>query len=328
MVSHRRNSEKGWVGWLCLLVISLVSQAALANEKDDGADGAKIATSPGVSVEVRRVLDVPYYEGSDADPVKHKLDLYLPKDQKDFPVLFFVHGGAWRHGDKNTLLGFYGYLASSLARRGLGVVVTNYRLSPAVRHPEHIKDVARAFAWTHEEIAKYGGNANEIFVSGHSAGGHLVALLATDESYLKSQGLTLKAIRGAIPLSGVYRITEMGHMYDAMFGADPQIRRDASPIDHACAEAPPFLLIYGESDLPICAREPAEAFCTALKEHRANVSSLEIKDRNHVSLLYKAASESDPVNQAIREFVAKYSSKKKLDREEGPMAKRASFRKE
>jgi acetyl esterase/lipase len=203
-------------------------------------------------------------------------------------------------------------------------VVTNYRLSPGVAHPEHIKDVARAFAWTHKNIAQYGGNADEIFIIGHSAGGHLVALLATDETYLKGEGLTLKAIRGAIPLSGVYRIAETGRMYEAMFGNDPKVRRDASPICHACSDAPPFCIIYGDADLQMCAKEPAEAFCTALKDEHASVTSMEVKDRNHVTLLIKAASDTDPVNQAIRDFVAKHTSKKMAD-QNGSTAKSTSI---
>ncbi len=302
MAYTRRSICTTWVCWpfWALLAGLLLSHSATAKEPDK--DSASATT-----FQVRKELDLSYYDGPDADPVKHKLDLYLPKDQKDFPVVFFVHGGAWRHGDKNSFLGFYGQLASSLARNGLGVVVTNYRLSPGVAHPEHIKDVARAFAWTHKNIAQYGGRADEIFVSGHSAGGHLVALLATDESYLKAQGLPLKAIRGAIPLSGVYRIADTGRMYEAMFGGDPKARRDASPICHACSEAPPFCIIYADADLQMCGKEPSEAFCTALKDQHARVTTMQVKDRNHVTLLIKAANDADPVNQAIREFVAQHT---------------------
>jgi acetyl esterase/lipase len=264
------------------------------------------AKSVAPTFEVRKDLDVPYYEAPDADSVKHKLDLYLPKDQKNFPVIFFLHGGAWRHGDKSSFLGLYGLLASSWARHGIGVVVANYRLSPSVSHPEHIKDVARAFAWTHANIGKYGGRVDEIFVSGHSAGGHLAALLSTDESYLKAQGLSLKAIRGAIPMCGVFHIAD-GHMYDSMFGDDPQVRRQASPVCHACPEAPPFLIIYADQDLPMCNKKFAEEFCTALKEHKVSTQSLEVPDRNHATLLIKAASDADPVNKAVRDFIADHT---------------------
>src|SRR5437762_3125531 len=85
--------------------------------------------------EVEVVADLDYYAGADADKIKHKLDLFLPKGHKDFPVLFFVHGGAWRHGDK-SFLGFYSSLGKFYARHGIGTVVTNYRLSPKVMHPE------------------------------------------------------------------------------------------------------------------------------------------------------------------------------------------------
>src|SRR5205823_5671892 len=104
--------------------------------------------------------------------------------------VFFVHGGAWRNGDKSGILGVYSALGRFLVRHGLGAVIINYRLSPAVRHPAHVQDVAKAFAWTHKNIARYGGRPDQIFLCGHSAGGHLVALLATDPTYLKAEGLT------------------------------------------------------------------------------------------------------------------------------------------
>jgi acetyl esterase/lipase len=116
-----------------------------------------------------------------------------------------VHGGGWRMED-NRCFGLYPSVAECLARQGNGVVLPNYRLSPEVKHPEHLKDIARAFAWVHAHIAQYGGNPDKLFVAGHSAGGHLVALLATDERYLHEVGLSPGTIRGVIGVSGVYRI--------------------------------------------------------------------------------------------------------------------------
>ncbi len=152
---------------------------------------------------------------AEADQKKHKLDLYLPKGKTDFPVVMFVHGGGWVFGDKN-FFGVYEGVGKMFARHGVGAVVTNYRLSPAVQHPEHIKDVARAFAWTHKHIADYGGRPDELFLCGHSAGGHLISLLATDESYLKAEGLSLKDVKGVMPISGVYAIPD--NMFNEAFG--------------------------------------------------------------------------------------------------------------
>jgi acetyl esterase/lipase len=249
------------------------------------------------SFNVKVVKNVVYHDGPGHDKVKHKLDLYLPEGAKDFPVLFFVHGGAWVHGDKN-FLGVYARLARTYARQGVLVVVTNYRLSPGVKHPEHIRDVARAFAWTYRNVGKYGGKADQIFVCGHSAGGHLVSLLCTDETYLKAQGLTTKAVRGAIPVSGVYSIPE--RVLSHVFGKDG---KSASPLTHVKAGLPPFLILYADRDFPNCDRAPSEAFCKALKDAKTDARTLEIKDSNHFKIILSAGAADNEVSNAILKFV-------------------------
>lgn len=281
--------------------IILVAGTVRAAEKAD-------AKPPVALCEVQTVLDIPYYQGKDADPIKHKLDLFLPKDRKDFPVLFFVHGGSWRHGDKG-FLGMYSTLGTFLARHGIGAVVINYRLTPAVTHPEHIKDVARAFAWTYRNIAKYGGRSDEIFVSGHSAGGHLIALLATDDAYLKAEGLGLETIRGAIPISGVYRIPEGNRVFDAVFGTDPKARKEAGPVCHVRPDAPPFLIIYADKDFAVCGQGPSEEFCQALRLQKSPAESLEVKHRNHLTVLLDATTDADPAARAILDFIARHTQK-------------------
>jgi len=105
--------------------------------------------------------DFTYYDiRRDPDRQRHQLDIYRPKGQTKCPVLFFVHGGAWTIASKDEVFGIYGYgmIGRCLAERGLVVVMPNYRLSPGVKHPEHIKDVARAFAWTCQHVAEFGGD--------------------------------------------------------------------------------------------------------------------------------------------------------------------------
>ena len=168
---------------------------------------------------VEHVQGVAYHEGPDADDFRHRLDLFLPQGRKDYPVVVLVHGGAWVMGDNHSC-GLYPAVAEFLASQGIGVVLPNYRLSPAVKHPEHAKDVARAFAWARAHIADHGGRPDRLFVAGHSAGGHLVALLATDETYLRAEGLQTADIRGVIAFSGVYRIPP-GKMSATLGGATP-----------------------------------------------------------------------------------------------------------
>jgi acetyl esterase/lipase len=184
---------------LPLLAVLLAVLAPGVSRADVGAPKPK-------TYAVKRTLDLRYAD----DSASQKLDVFSPKGLDNAPVVCVVHGGAWMIGDKN-LLGFYRSIGIFFAEHGYVAVMINYRLSPFVKHPEHVKDVARAFAWTRANIKKYGGDPDRIFLCGHSAGGHLVALLASDESYLKDPALKLTnedraALRGVMSVCGVYRI--------------------------------------------------------------------------------------------------------------------------
>jgi acetyl esterase/lipase len=252
---------------------------------------------------VEAVKDIAYYEGKDADPEKHKLDLYLPRGKKEFPVLFFVHGGTWRSGDRKI----YPKLGELYASHGLGTVIISYRLSPKVQHPAHIQDVARAFAWTCKNISKYGGRSDEIVCMGHSAGGHLVSLLGTDENYLKAEKRSFADIKGVISVSGVYRILPLGPLASA-FGKDAEVCKKASPINNVGDKEPPFLLIYADHDL-LTLDIMAKNMCEALKEHKCDATLLEVKDRDHVSIIKDMTKDDDPVRQNVLEFVKKHTAK-------------------
>lgn len=250
--------------------------------------------------EVKSVKDIDYYTGEGYDKKKHKLDLYLPEGKKEFPVLFFVHGGGWHTGDRNYF-GVYSSLAKFYAKRGVGTVVPSYRLSPKVKHPEHIRDVARAFAWTYKNISKHGGNPNQIIISGHSAGGHLVALLATNDKYLKAQGLTVDAIKGAIPISGVFALP--GTFLSSIFTKDPKIRKDAAPVNHAKEGLPPFLILYADRDFPGCGKSSAEALKQALVRKKVEATCREIKKSNHIKILLSVSNMNTEVSSAILSFI-------------------------
>jgi acetyl esterase/lipase len=256
--------------------------------------------------EVKVTKDVAYYDGPDADKVKHKLDLYLPKDKEHFPVFFFVHGGGWVHGDKN-FLSLYSSLGSYFAKHGIGVVVTNYRLSPGVKHPEHVKDVARAFAWTVKNIENYGGRPDGIVVGGHSAGGHLSALLVADDTYLKAEGLSTENIKGVVPMSGVFDLPD--GFLPQVFGKDEEVQKKAAPMAHVKAGLPPFLILYADKDLPGCDKEQAEAFCKALNDKGTKASSLEVKDANHYLIILNTATGKGPTAPAIFDFIAAQTAK-------------------
>jgi acetyl esterase/lipase len=302
----------------------------------------RVDSSPGAHRDVQRIRDVDYDPDAGGDAERHHLDLFLPKGVKDFPVVVFVHGGAWMVGD-NRCCGLYSSIGEFLAGHGIGAVLPNYHLSPGVKHPQHIKDVARAFAWTKAHIAEYGGRTSQLFVAGHSAGGHLAALLATDAKYLKAEGLSPADIRGVIAVSGVYRIppgkldVRLGgndsnsfrldevapfrgdsgpppvvradsgvllrlNVFGPAFGNDPDAREAASPIQHVRPGLPPFLIFTAERDLPTLT-QMAEEFHQALRDHDCDSQLIQVAGRNHNSVMFMAVTQGDPVGRGILEFI-------------------------
>jgi len=300
------------------------------------------------ALEVEWIQDIAYGDGSKPECTKNHLDLFLPKGQKDFPVVLLVHGGFWMMGD-NRCYGLYPSIGEFLARNGIGVVLPNYRLSPGVKHPEHIKDVARAFAWTHTHIAEQGGSPEKIFVAGHSAGAHLVSLLATDESWLKAEGRCSTDIRGVICTSGVYHIPEDTQDY-TFGGSTPRafrfnqvlpIRRPSGPLAlqpgglpgipvqldvfgpifgfdaEVRANASPFNHVHpGLPPFLICSADHdlpslpgmAEEFHKALLAQGCASQLVKVENRNHNSIMFRAIEADDPVGRAMLEFIRRHAA--------------------
>jgi acetyl esterase/lipase len=252
--------------------------------------------------EIEIIKNVAYQDDKSADAERHKLDLYLPRDRKNFPTVFFVHGGSWKSGSKDE----YAKLGELFANDGLACVIVNYRLSPKVQHPAHIEDVASAFAWTVNNIEKYGGRKDRIFACGHSAGGHLVALLGTDEKYLKRQDLSLRDVRGVIAISGVHEINPLLPMFRNTFGKDKDECRAASPIAHVSKGDPPFLLLYADHDLPFLGKM-AEDMNEALKKNKCDCECMKVAQRNHMSIIVSFGQDSDVTRDAAYAFIARHS---------------------
>jgi acetyl esterase/lipase len=264
---------------------------------------------PGDGVTV--VRNVVYTDGPPANAQRQSLDLYLPPNQTDFPVVFLAYGGQFRNGDKARLA----YLARTLAREGLGVVSVNYRLTDRtdlqVVHPGHVEDVAQAFAWTYRHVAEYGGDPNQIVLMGHSAGASLVSMLATDRRYLAAEGLSPDLVRGVIGVSaGLYDerllATDPNGPFGDVFGT-PEQQWEASPLRYVDGTQPPFLVLFGQFDIP---EIPADstAFYQALVGAGSEAELHMIPDRTHAGIIGRSARPGDPARDLILTFIARHTS--------------------
>ncbi len=201
------------------------------------------------------------------DPVHHlALDIYRPRHSRDAPIVVFFHGGDWTHGQRQ----WYRFVGTALAARGVITVIPDYRKYPKVSWHGLMRDAAHAVAWTHAHAALLGGNPQSLFVMGHSSGGQIAALLATDPSWLAADTLSLHDLAGFIGLAGVYDFVPLPEKEVGMrriFGNQPDEQQRADPYTYVRHNDPPMLLLQGTADHEV---DPAESIALARKARAAH----------------------------------------------------------
>jgi acetyl esterase/lipase len=262
---------------------------------------APLRAAEAFAVDVK--TNVTYYTGEGADKYRHRLDFYVPKGLRDAPVMVFVHGGGFTVGIKDQ----YGFVGEVLASRGIATAVISYRLSPKTSYPGHVQDVSRAFAYVRAHAAEYGGRSDRIFISGHSAGATLVAMLAADPVYLKDVGESLDHIAGVIPISGSFAQSGRSSMFADTSQPDPEVVRNASAINHVAGPHPPFLILYGDQDLPRTGQD-AEQMAAALRAAGNAADVHEIANHAHMDMITGIMSPSDPGLKYILDFVRAHTN--------------------
>ena len=230
---------------------------------------------------IRHHLDIFYTEKEDS---LQSLDIYWNNKTKNAKVLLFVHGGGWLSGDKKQ----YREMAANLADNGVTVVLINYQLSPLVKFPTHIEDVASAIHWTFSFIKEYNGDIENIYLMGHSAGAHLISLILCDEKYLGKHELKPNDISGAITISGVFEIKpqEGGatkKYLGMVFGNDELIWDSAScknHIDTTTNKIPPFLISWSKEEEKLIVNESLNII-EEFKNSEINFQSFTFNGKDH-----------------------------------------------
>lgn len=224
--------------------------------------------------------------------VYNLLDIYHHSNiKKPQDVIVFIHGGSWSSGSKET----YWFLGNNFARKGKILVAINYRLSPNANYQMMASDCAKAVKWVQENIVNYGGNPNRIFVMGHSAGGHLGALINQDPIYFEQLGIK-NPIKGVI-LDDPFGLDIHQYMkvqintndkympgFLRVFGDDEKNWMNASPINTVANIANPYLLFVGGNTYESI-KIQTPAYYQKLKENRKLVYFEEIKNKKHIAMM-------------------------------------------
>jgi acetyl esterase/lipase len=193
--------------------------------------------------------DVRYAQDLTYGPAERQvLDVYRPQRGTERPVAVFLHGGRWQYGSKAQ----YRLLGRTLAQHGVVTVVPNYRLYPPATFPAWVNDAAAAVRWTYDHVHRFGGDATQLYVVGHSAGAHTATLLALDDRYLRKAGVPPGVIRGVVSMAGPVDVEWTAPDIQALMG----------PKEHWAATYPaaqvdgagiPLLLLHGTADETVAA---------------------------------------------------------------------------
>lgn len=181
------------------------------------------------------------------------LDVYAPAHADRAPVVVYFYGGDWTTGKRQ----WYRWMGEALATQGMVAMIADYRHSPAVRMDGFLHDGAEAVRWARDHATEFGGDPSRLFVMGHSAGGHIAAMLATDKEWLGTVGMKPRDLAGFIGVAGAYDFLPLNEpRYVAMFGDSPAEQARSQPINFVDGDEPPALLLQGEEDTEVF---PSEA---------------------------------------------------------------------
>lgn len=249
--------------------------------------------------------DVAYAEPKNE---RQMLDVYAPAEGKNHPIIVWIHGGAWRAGSKAGMQ----QKPQAFVDKGFVFVSTTYRFVPNVTVKEMTGDIAKAIHWVHDHAKEFGGDPDTIFVMGHSAGAHLAALVCTDESYLKAEGLSLANVRGCVPVDvSVYdipkRLKDGGSVgpaaFTAIFGDTGESQREFSPAMHVAKgkNIPPFLILYVASRPDTKAQ--SQWFAEKLQEAGVAATVVAAEGKTHGTINSDLGLPDDKPTKAVFDFL-------------------------
>ena len=224
------------------------------------------------------VLDIAY-----GSSISQRLDIFSSSNGLGpKPVLVFIHGGYWRNKDKED----YRYLAPAYTSAGVHFVLLNYTLAPKASMDEIVRDNQSALLWLFKNIENYKGDPNRIYIVGHSAGGHLVAmLLATDWSKFSKGEITKSIIKGGTSISGIFDLEPIMLSYlNSSLNLDECTVKSNSPIYLTPFSDIPFILTLGGEETKEYHRQQ-ENFHAAWSKYISDMTVLNMPGLNHYDVV-------------------------------------------
>ena len=221
-------------------------------------------------------LDIPYGSGK-----RETLDLFLPDRPHDAPVLAFIHGGYWRAMDKSM----FSFLAEGIVERGGLVAFVNYGLCPAVTMDDIVQQMKGACEWLWRNCSDYGGNSENLHVSGHSAGGHLTAMLLAMDWATVTSDLPSDLVKSGIAVSGLFELKPMLYLQlNSDLRMDEETARRNSPAFLNPKSGTSVSIVVGGAESDEFRRQSAD-FAKNWRDKGARADYIELADLNHFTII-------------------------------------------
>ncbi len=238
-------------------------------------------------------IDIAY-----GDTEGQTLDIFAASQPKA-PVHVFIHGGYWRALDKS----FYSEMATPFVKAGATVVLLNYDLAPKVSVTQIVAQMRRAMVWIYKNIKTYNGDRTNIHVSGHSAGGHLAAMLISTDWKAEAK-IPNTLIKSSTLISGLYDLTDHRETeVQADIKLSAKEVKTMSPVRFPPVAKGPALVALGGAE-PDLFHWQSLCYAAHLRLHHVSASVLEMPGDNHFDITDRLARASDPLTKAMLRLMA------------------------
>jgi len=223
---------------------------------------------------------------------RETMDIYAA-DKAGGPVLVYIHGGYWRGGAKEDNCNF----VPTFTGRGATVVVVEYDLCPKVTVSEIVRQTRAAIAWVFKNITRYGGNPSNLYVSGHSAGGHLTAMALAHN--WEKEGMPADLIKGAVVTSGVYDLDVVPYLsVQADIRMTPEVARANDPLTHPPLVRCPVVVAVGGAE-PKGWQQMSQDYFNYCKQQGLKADYLVIPGANHYTMAENMLDANSSLSKAI-----------------------------
>jgi len=224
------------------------------------------------------------------------IDIF-PAERANAPMQVFFHGGYWQAMEKDV----FHFIAGGFVGRGITTVLVNYPLAPEASMDEIVDSCRRAMIWLYRHGAKYQGNPDSIFISGHSAGGHIVAMLMATDWPAMAKNLPKNLIKGGCAISGLFNLTPIRLSYlNEVLGMDTEMAARNSPVSMSPASESPLIISVGALESEEYHAQSRELYISWSQKGIPAIH-LPVPKANHFSVLDHLVDTKAALNRAIVE---------------------------